>query len=86
MRKSTNLFELYPNPAVDQVRMVFAANAERSQVDIFDLTGKLVLTRNFAVNRGLSTLDMDISALESGVYFISLTSGSERVTQKLVVQ
>ena len=64
-----NGFSLYPNPAKTEVFIKNKTDKTLSKVNIFDLTGKLVLTK--AVNND-TTPSVNISALSSGLYLISV--------------
>ena len=48
-------------------------------IEIFDLTGKSVLRVNDAQN------EVNISDLNSGLYFVQMTLGTQRATKKLIV-
>jgi hypothetical protein len=62
---------VYPNPATDYI-MVNAKNA--GSVEIFDMTGRLVLTS--------TETKIDVRSLETGVYFVRVNGN----TTKLVVK
>ena len=82
---------MWPNPNNGElltVRLTGIAEGVRTvAVDIFDLTGKRVVGREVAVSEGgslCSVLELN-GQLATGVYLVSLTAGSERYTQRLVV-
>ena len=58
--KSPNI---YPNPATDQIRI---SNVRASEIQIFDITGKNVLSAKSVSDE----LILDISELSSGIYFV----------------
>jgi hypothetical protein len=60
---------VYPNPATDVITL---ENAKGTQVTIYNVTGRKVLTTSVTNN----STDIDISQLASGVYFIE--AGVER--------
>lgn len=68
---------IYPNPAVSQVSVI----NEMSNIDIYDVSGKLVKTIIGTNNVQI----IDLSTLNKGVYFISFINHDLRVTKKLVV-
>ena len=73
-----NSVKMFPNPAKDYVR--FSTNSNKSlNIEIFDLTGKSVLRVNDAQN------EVNISDLNSGLYFVQMTLGTQRATKKLIV-
>ena len=78
---------LHPNPATTQVRLevgpvsVAAAAAAGSQVQVFDLTGRLRHTAAFS--GGSHTLNT--SGWAAGIYFVRVRSGAAVSTRRLVV-
>ena len=74
---NNNAFQLYPNPANAQVTIAsFEANI--NNISIMDLTGKIV--QPFSPKTAL----IDVSMLQTGVYFIKIEQEGEIFTQKLV--
>jgi len=70
-------FSLYPNPASNYVN-IKGSIIDLKQIDIFNINGQLVKTVT-------SNLDqIDISNLESAVYFIRLYSDTSSKTMKLI--
>ena len=70
-----------PNPAQDFVRV--QANLDNALVRLLALDGKVVLEerRNDLVGGAQLNLDLD-----NGIYLLELTNGSQRMTQRLVIQ
>ncbi|WP_418637479.1 T9SS type A sorting domain-containing protein [Winogradskyella sp.] len=76
-------FKLFPNPAKGKVNIQFAnSSSEVVTVNVLNLQGKLILP---AMEVQEQSLSLDISTLESGLYFVTLTTQSISVIQKLVV-
>jgi len=77
--------ELYPNPAQDNLTINVSSIDEKvtSDVVIYDLTGRQVLRDSRTAS---GQFDLDISDLTTGCYMITVTNGSETVTEKLIVQ
>ena len=76
------LTSLYPNPTAGQVRLEVAnALAANTQLQVFDLTGRLLQTSAFTGSRHV----LDTSAWVEGTYFVRVQSGSAVSTQRLVV-
>ena len=66
---------VYPNPATDRLYV----NAENlKSVEIFDMTGRSVLTTTFA--------DIDLNGIAAGIYFVTIKSENAAKTVKLVVK
>ncbi|WP_178983908.1 T9SS type A sorting domain-containing protein [Winogradskyella helgolandensis] len=76
-------FSLFPNPAKENVTIQLAStNFETGSVNIYNIQGKAILKPvNFEGNSSI----LDISSLESGLYFVELTIGNTSTVQKLIV-
>jgi len=64
---------LYPNPAKDYTILRMLSSIDISQINLFELTGKLV--RSFegnALNRSAIGLELNVQGIENGVYMISV--------------
>lgn len=68
---SLSLNAVYPNPAKDKLNLVVASPANNNiNIIITDLAGKTVRRQAFSVANGGNNLDIDVSALSAGTYFI----------------
>lgn len=82
-----NSFSIYPNPANDNVTITFGMQKpETVVVSLYDITGKLIQTFNNQANAGANQLTLNVSQLNSGIYFVNATVGDQRISQKLVVE
>ena len=79
---------LSPNPAGSEVKVNLSEFEGRAaSLEVFNQLGARVWFTNFdEVNTPVFTLILDKSTFANGVYTVSLTSGDQRVTKKLVVQ
>jgi len=69
---------LYPNPTKSILNI---DNAENATVEVFDLLGRVVLTKNnISINEQLN-----VSALNSGTYLIRISNDNKVVTDKFVI-
>lgn len=79
----TSSLELYPNPSKG---MVNVSNSEMSfinQVLVYDLSGRLLLTKEF--NSVKSVYELDLSHLESSIYFLKISDDKSSVTKRLIL-
>lgn len=78
----------YPNPFAGQTSIkVNLLAGSQLEMQIHDLTGQLVKTLSFGkVAHGLHRLDIDASDLNAGIYFYTLSDGSNRITKKMIIQ
>jgi hypothetical protein len=69
------LLEVYPNPASDRINVVFDL-VGRSEIDIIDITGRLVRTTRYDAS-GFTNLSLDVSSLNPGVFFVRVSAEGE---------
>ena len=68
-------FSLYPNPANDELNILF--NDEIEEIKVYDLHGRVII-------EGVSEKIVDVSKLTAGLYFIELSAFSGKSIQKFV--
>lgn len=85
-KTSNTILNIFPNPANDNVTVIFNALTNNTIVTIIDLTGKQVLTEQLNTDIGLSQQNLNINNLTQGIYFLKITSGTNTSTQKLIIQ
>jgi hypothetical protein len=71
---------MYPNPATSTIN-VSSKSEPISLIEITDINGRIVSTRSFS---GASTVEMNVSELNAGVYFVEVTSENGKGTSKLI--
>lgn len=67
-----------PNPVLDSVQIESAVLVEKAQ--IFSLDGREIMTYSVP----FQSTSLDLSSLNSGVYFLSLEAKTGKVTQKII--
>ena len=78
-----NGLSVYPNPVVDLVNINLAEfTGEVNSVSLFDITGKLVKTKE--VTEALNTISLDMSSYSSGVYIIKLKTDEGQFNTKII--
>ena len=77
-----SLLEVYPNPATDRINLVFDYTGV-SEINIFDLTGRLVYSRPFDVY-GFTNMSLDISSLSPGIFFLQVRTGNESNSMRFI--
>jgi len=70
-----NVLQVYPNPAADRIHVVFDLMG-RSDIDIIDMTGRLVHRTRYDAS-GFTNLSLDLSSLNPGVFFIRVSAEGE---------
>tara|TARA_R110002033_G_scaffold60044_5_gene109950 strand:+ start:35452 stop:42342 length:6891 start_codon:yes stop_codon:yes gene_type:complete len=79
--------DVYPNPALNEVNIKLTGVFEVSYIHIFDVTGKLV-SKIQIFNDELNpttTTTINISSLQSGIYFVKFLDETRDITKKLIV-
>jgi hypothetical protein len=76
--KDENLI-IYPNPVKTELKIVIDSLTDKSQINIFSSTGKLILSKKIT-NIGIHTLDL--TSLSSGLYFIQTNNKSSKLMKE----
>ena len=78
--------QLYPNPATDEVNVLFTiAKNEKATLEVVNSFGRVVKTKSvFSSMNGSGNATINIKKLSAGVYYISITSISNKITRKLI--
>ncbi len=74
-----NRIKIYPNPAKN---IVMVSDAENSQIEIIDLTGRKLLTVDATSNEQ----SINISSLPKGIYLLTLRNKQETRVERLIVE
>jgi hypothetical protein len=78
---------IYPVPADDQLNVQFeAAVAQRMTVRMVNSLGQVVVEENLGVVFGQKTVSMNTASLASGVYALTINSGSETQVFNVMVK
>lgn len=78
----SNGFSLYPNPTSSSFTISNSTTVLIKEIQLFDVTGKLVLTKDISENQTIQT-----SSLSKGMYTVTLLdNNNKRYNSKLVIQ
>ena len=80
--KESLSYTMSPNPANDVVKVTPANTTENYTVNVFDITGKLVIAQTNLMGETV----INTSALTSGVYMLEMRQGKNSRTSKLVIE
>ncbi|MCX7861690.1 MAG: PKD domain-containing protein [Bacteroidales bacterium] len=69
------ILNIYPNPVKDKliIELQSSDNQPMSLI-ISDITGKILLAKDIFLNKNFNRIQIDVSELSEGIYFIQLTS------------
>jgi len=70
--KSNRTFEIYPNPANNQITVITANDNQQNLLSVFNINGKVLIIKHIEKN----TTEIDVSTLPSGVYFVKIVNNT----------
>ena len=74
-----------PNPAADFLNLTFYNDQSESLLlTVSDMNGKSVIRQEISANAGANAIRLALDKVDAGAYFVSLNSGSEKLTRKIV--
>lgn len=79
---------VYPNPSNEKVNVsIYALNNSNINVQLFDITGKLIVTpiANHNLMIGENSITISTKELNNGIYFVTLSNEFGKETVKLIV-
>lgn len=78
---------LYPNPTHSATSIdLGTVNHENVIIELYDINGKLVVSRNYGELDGQLVIPMELSTLENGVYLVHILKGESLEIKKLVIE
>jgi hypothetical protein len=78
--KKSNM-EVFPNPVQDMVNIKLSPEI-RGDYKIFNALGKCVMAGD--INGGSENYNIDFSAADSGIYFLTVNSSGNAITRKII--
>ena len=79
--------EVFPNPALDQVRLEFLSPSDRLvRLRVTDLAGRLLLEETWDVQVGRNAFVLDLTSVAGGAYFVRVEGGEQVFSQVLIRQ
>ena len=86
--ESVSNFKLSPNPASGLTTMSLDLTSESQSafLTVTSVDGRTVLSESLNLNTGSNRHELEVSKLESGVYFVSIEIENGRLTRRLIIQ
>jgi hypothetical protein len=75
-------FKLYPNPSANGLVTVEAINSNFTKLEVVNILGAVVASQNATLNE---KINLDLTTLPTGTYFVRMTSGAKVTTEKLII-
>jgi len=80
------LLEVFPNPVSDVIRLRYLIHDSRYMIcDLLDDSGKLIRRLSEESHSGMNELEIDVSDLPAGTYFMRMQVGNNIVTKKVII-
>ena len=74
----------FPNPTTDRITISQNGNsAEEAIISIFNIQGQQIMSEQF---NGQNKIEMDVSTLAKGIYFVKIQTNAGFESKKLVIQ
>lgn len=83
MQSSNALFDIYPNPAINQFNIKLNQPSEQVQISILDLTGQTCEAK--IINKTDKHIQFDTSKLSNGIYYVILHADYVVETKKISI-
>jgi len=78
---NNGLFEIFPNPATNQVTIRTKEESRLVTLKIIDMTGRVIIEKRVSNMQGTS----ETRSLKSGIYFVELLTENSITSQKLII-
>jgi len=77
-------FTIYPNPVQGILNVkVMTTAAERTAIDIYDITGRIMITKIVNLSTGDQNIQLDMSGLQKGSYTLKFMLGGKTTSQMI---
>ena len=81
VKSDQETLEIFPNPSNEIINIIYPnQNNQRSEISVFDTTGRKVLSRIAQSNPET----VNISSFPAGLYFVKVKTNNKEITEKLI--
>jgi hypothetical protein len=71
--KLNGKLQIYPNPAQSDLQIELISDEEATKsVQVFDLAGRIIFSKNAVLTKGLNNISLDVNTLSSGTYLVKM--------------
>lgn len=79
-------FSLYPNPNNGNFKIQFnSESSSKINIEVHDMSGRRIFGKAYD-NTGMFSQDLQLDKAQAGVYLVSISDGSKKVTKRIVIQ
>nr|HPH83772.1 T9SS type A sorting domain-containing protein [Flavobacteriales bacterium] len=75
--------KIYPNPSTGYFQLKFNSEIKSGIISVIDISGKLILEKQFNHS---STLNVDLTSLSKGIYFLKINTDNGIQIHKIIIQ
>lgn len=75
--------DVYPNPSKGVFNVNLDSSFNDAQLKVYNVTGQLVYSKS--VNNSRSSVVLDLSHLQKGVYYLNITSDNAKANKELII-
>ena len=75
--------EVYPNPSKSNISISLANNKKIQKLEIYNILGEKIISK---INNNVSKINLDVSSLSSGIYFIKAKTENTILSKKLIIK
>lgn len=85
---NNNSIKAYPVPASNSLNIELTSINElnESQIEVVDIHGKIILSNKIKVSKGKNEFTIDITSIQSGMYFVFIKSENKIFKHKFIIQ
>jgi hypothetical protein len=84
---SDSYFNVYPNPATNQVTINFSStNEEEYTLGLIDITGRAILTENHKAVIGNNLTKLNLEGISQGIYLLKIQKNDAVFRTRIVIQ
>ncbi|MBP9186840.1 MAG: T9SS type A sorting domain-containing protein [Bacteroidia bacterium] len=84
--KEVNNLTVYPNPATNNITVLFNATNNMSTISILDISGRVVKSININQTTDFNTHQINLNDVQKGIYFLQVLNGNSSSIQKIIIQ
>jgi peptidase C25-like protein/type IX secretion system substrate protein len=76
-------FKIYPNPGTEYISLIFNLTETKAEVSIYDIHGRNIIS--IPTNLNSKELKINVGEVKSGLYFVEVNTGYNKIVRKLVI-
>ncbi len=81
----TSKLDIFPNPTNSIITLNYSGfNSDRVKIEIMDISGRVIKEELILNATQANRMDLDLSDLSNGVYFLSIQDGENRKVEKII--